>query len=234
MEDKAHLPIHRRIAWRLPRHTGAIKQRDDSLMTPLCMPGRQGVWACAGFTAGYGAARIVCREKNSLRIGLYAAVAENGVIGRDGDMPWHLSTDLKRFKATTMGKPVVMGRKTWESIGRPLPGRLNIVITRRQDFRPDGARVVSSLQEAIELARREGEGDEIAVIGGGEIYAQAIAHADLLHVTHVDAAVEGDTRFPSIDPAIWTPISSEQIPAGERDSYPTRHVIYARVGASSD
>lgn len=159
------------------------------------------------------------------------AVSENGVIGREGDMPWQLSSDLKRFKALTIGRPVIMGRKTYLSIGRPLPGRPNIVITRDKGFSADGAHVVSSVEDAISLAetfaRRDGV-DEIAVIGGGEIYRQLMDRADILHVTHVEEALDGDTRFPAINPEIWEPGPEERLPAGPKDTYPTRFVTYRR------
>ncbi len=166
-------------------------------------------------------------------VGIYAAVAENGVIGRDGGLPWRLSTDLKRFKAGTMGKPIVMGRKTWESFPkRPLPGRLNIVVTRDSDYRADGAEVVGSLQDALTLARTKGRcmvgADEICIIGGGEIYRQAISVADRLHLTHVLAEVDGDTVFPAVDPEIWEIVSTDGTPAGEKDSHATRYTVYAR------
>lgn len=166
-------------------------------------------------------------------VAIHVAIAENGVIGRDGGLPWRLSTDLKRFKAATMGKPIVMGRKTWESFPRrPLPGRLNIVATRDQTFRAEGAEVAHSLEEALLLARTKARcmagADEICVIGGGEIYAQALDLADRLHVTHVKAAIEGDTRFAPIDPEVWRIVSAEEVPAGEKDSHPTRHVVYER------
>ena len=164
---------------------------------------------------------------------IHVAIAENGVIGRDGGLPWRLSTDLKRFKAETMGRPIVMGRKTWESFPkRPLPGRLNIIVTRDPAYRAEGAEVVHSLQDALTLAQARGRCmagvDEICVIGGGEIYAQALPLADRLSITHVKAAVDGDTRFPPIDPAIWSIVSAEDVPAGEKDSHPTRHVVYER------
>ena len=163
-----------------------------------------------------------------MRIEIYVAVARNGVIGNEGEMPWRLSTDLKRFKAITMGKPVVMGRKTWESIGKPLPGRRNIVVTRDRDYRADGADVAPSLTAALEMARSDPT-VQVAVIGGGEIYRQAIEMADTLHVTHVEAEIAGDTRFPVIDPAIWKPVKRESVPAGERDTYATEYVIYERM-----
>ncbi|MCI5075716.1 dihydrofolate reductase [Oricola sp.] len=174
-------------------------------------------------------------------LSVIVAVSRNGVIGRDGDMPWRLSSDLKRFKALTMGAPIIMGRKTFESIGRPLPGRLNIVVTRNYDWAAEGAMRVGSLDAALELATAHLESaepdpedpdgppeDEIFVIGGGEIYAQAMGIADILHVTHVEAEVDGDTGFPAIDPEIWEAVEDEAVPAGEKDSYPTRYVVYER------
>jgi dihydrofolate reductase len=168
-----------------------------------------------------------------MKIGLYAAVAENGVIGHEGGMPWRLSTDLKRFKATTMGKPVIMGRKTWESLPRrPLPGRLNIVVTRKRDLGEEGAVIAHSLEEALALAEENleetGAEDEVAIIGGGEIYRQAMGMADTLHVTHVQAEIEGDTYFPGIDPLLWRAVHAEEKPAGESDSHPPRYVVYER------
>jgi dihydrofolate reductase len=163
-----------------------------------------------------------------MRIRLVVAVAENGVIGRDGAMPWRLSTDMKRFKATTMGKPVVRGRKTWESFPkRPLPDRHNIVVTRDPAYAAQGASVAASLEAALALAREE-DAAEACVIGGGEIYAAAMPLADILDVTHILARIDGDTRFPPIDPALWRETSSEAFPAGDKDSHATRHVVYQR------
>lgn len=163
-----------------------------------------------------------------MTVTLVVAIAENGVIGRGGGMPWRLSTDLQRFKATTMGKPIVMGRKTWESFPkRPLPGRRNIVITRDRDFAPEGAEVFHSLEEALAAAQRDGE--EVCVIGGGQIYSQVLEWADRLDVTHVLASLEGDTHFPDIDPAHWRIVAATDIPSGEKDSHATRHVVYERT-----
>jgi dihydrofolate reductase len=169
-------------------------------------------------------------------LAIYVAIAENGVIGSKGGLPWRLSSDLKRFKAGTMGKPIIMGRKTWESFPRqPLPGRLNIVVTRDKTYRAEGAETASSLQDAIALATIRGRcmagADEICVIGGGEIYAQALPLADLLHVTHVLAKVDGDTVFPPIDPEIWYLVSAEDFPAGEKDTHATRYAVYERRAA---
>lgn len=169
------------------------------------------------------------------KIVLVVAVAKNGVIGRDGDLPWRLPSDLKRFVQLTLGKPVLMGRKTWDSIGRPLPGRPNIVVTRDTAFRAAGAEVVSSLDAGLASARREAEGlgvDEICVIGGGQIYAQVFDRADILHVTHVEADVDGDTRFPAIDPAVFEKIVEEPIPQGEKDSHAMRFVTWRRKTAA--
>lgn len=170
---------------------------------------------------------------SEMKIAIHAAVAQNAVIGREGGLPWRLSSDMRRFKADTMGKPVVMGRKTWESFPkRPLPGRLNIVVTRDRAFRAEGAEVAHSLKDAVALARVRCRcmpgADEVCVIGGGEIYAQAMPLADELHITHVLAAPDGDTTFPAIDPAVWEDVATEEVPAGERDSHATRHTVYRR------
>lgn len=165
------------------------------------------------------------------RLALIAAVAENGVIGADGKMPWKLSTDLKRFKQFTLGKPVIMGRRTWASLGKPLVDRLNVVVTRDGRFAADGAIIASSLDEAVALAQdwaRANGADEIMVIGGGEIYAQAIGRADRLYLTYVQASPEGDTHFPDVSPSIWREVSQESHPAGERDTAATRFVVYER------
>jgi dihydrofolate reductase len=171
-----------------------------------------------------------------MHIAIFVAIAENGVIGSKGGLPWRLSTDLKRFKAATMGKPIIMGRKTWESFPRrPLPGRLNIVVSRDPAFRAEGAETVGSLDEAITLARARGRcmagADEICVIGGGEIYRQALPLADRLHVTHVLDEVEGDTRFPVIDSEVWQAVRVVDVPAGEKDTHATRYTVYERRGS---
>lgn len=168
-----------------------------------------------------------------MRISLIAAVAANGVIGDGGGMPWRLSTDMKRFKALTMGKPVVAGRKTFETFGKPLPGRTNIVVTRQADYRPEGTLVAESLDQALALARAVAEaagGDEVMVLGGGQIYAAAIGAADRLYITHVAAEPAGNTHFPPIDPAHWRAVSREAVAAGEKDSAATVFTVYERVG----
>ncbi len=157
-------------------------------------------------------------------ISIIVAVAENRVIGCQGRLVFRISEDLQRFKRLTTGHPVVMGRKTWESIGRPLPGRTNIVVTRQAGFTAEGAVTTGSLERALELARQQpGGSDEIFVIGGGEIYTAAMEWADRLYVTEIDARPEGDTLFPVIDPGVWRPLWIEQ-----HEGY--RFVDYARAG----
>ncbi|WP_319519969.1 dihydrofolate reductase [uncultured Martelella sp.] len=168
---------------------------------------------------------------NYPEIEMIAAVAENGVIGSNGDMPWKLSSDLKRFKAITVGKPVIMGRKTFESIGRPLPNRTNIIVTRNEGFKAENCIVINRLEDAVEIAQEEAQAvgaGSVCVIGGGEIYRQSMPYAGKLHITHVEKTLDGDTVFPKIDPAIWQVESSETVPAGEKDDYPTRYVVYVR------
>jgi dihydrofolate reductase len=151
------------------------------------------------------------------RIAFVVAVARNGVIGRQGTLPWRISSDLKRFKAITMGKPVIMGRKTWESLPRrPLPGRLNIVITRDRQYRAEGAAVVVSVAEALAQAR-QAESDEICVIGGSEIFRQMLPMADRLYLTEVDLAPDGDVHFPPLDRSEWREASREMHPRREGD-----------------
>jgi len=166
----------------------------------------------------------------TMRLSIIAAVASNGVIGSDGDMPWKLSTDLRRFKALTTGKPVIMGRKTFASIGRPLPNRVNIVLTRDKAFAPQGAVVVPTLEAALAAAEAAGEEaeTEAMVIGGGEIYRAFLDRADRLYITHVEAEPAGDTHFPDIDPSVWEVVSSEDVPPGASDTAATRFTIYQR------
>ncbi len=152
---------------------------------------------------------------------LVVARAKNGVIGKDGALPWHLPDDLKRFKRMTVGKPVIMGRKTFESIGKPLPGRQNIVLT-RGDWRADGVTVVANLAEAVAAAgldpRARAEG--IFVIGGAQIYAEALPCATRIELTEVAAEPEGDTILPAFDPARWREVAREAHPAvGEQPGF---------------
>ncbi|WP_099864677.1 dihydrofolate reductase [Pararhizobium haloflavum] len=166
-------------------------------------------------------------------VSIIVAVAANGVIGRKGDMPWKLSTDLKRFKALTMGKPIIMGRKTFEAIGKALPGRSNFVLTRDTSFTATDVTVVSDIREALRRARDQARSDgkdEYFIIGGGEIYQMALPYADRLHVTHVEAMPDGDTHFPSIDPSDWSLMEEVSIPVSAKDSEPTRYAVYRRSG----
>jgi len=167
----------------------------------------------------------------TVRLSIIAAVAENRVIGSDNDMPWRLSSDLKRFKALTLGKPVVMGRRTYQSIGRPLPGRANIVVTRSPTWRADGVRVAGSLDDALRLAIEAAQANganEVFVIGGGQIYSDAMPYADRLYITEVAARPEGDVVFPRIDAAVWRETDSEGPVQSERDSAPITFVTYER------
>ena len=171
------------------------------------------------------------RKESEFCVTLVVAAARNGVIGKDGGLPWRLSSDLKRFKANTIGRPVIMGRKTYQSIGRPLPGRDNIVVTRDKSFAPDGVFTAPDIASALALGRTKAEQagvSEICVIGGGEIYGQTFGLADRLIVTFIEADIDGDTRFPKIDSEAWKEISTESHPAGEKDSHATRHVVYER------
>lgn len=171
-------------------------------------------------------------------VSIVVAVSENGVIGCRGDMPWKLSTDLKRFKALTTGKPVIVGRKTLESFGgKPLPGRPHVIVTRNREFSVEGTETVGSVREALDEGQRiatETGASEVCVIGGGEIYRQAMDDVDVLYVTHVEATVEdGDTFFPAIDPAVFEKREETAVPAGEKDSYPTRFAVYVRRAAAN-
>lgn len=161
-------------------------------------------------------------------ISFVVAVARNGVIGREGGLPWHISSDLKRFKEITMGKPVIMGRKTWESLPRkPLPGRRNIVITQQKGYVAEGADVAESPEAALLMVP---DAPEVAVIGGGEIYRLFWPLVDRLYLTEVDLAVDGDTYFPTVDPAEWREVSREVHPRGERDSASFTLRILDRIG----
>ena len=163
-----------------------------------------------------------------MSVELVVARAENGVIGRDGDLPWRLSTDLKRFKAITMGKPVIMGRKTWESIGKPLPGRRNIVVTRQADYTAEGAECVSSLDVALALAAGGAAGADVCVIGGGQIYAEALPMVDRIYVTQVHAEVEGDAFFPEVNWDEWEELGREDFSASDNNPYDYSFVVYQR------
>lgn len=167
---------------------------------------------------------------------IVVAVARNGVIGRNGGLPWRLPSDLKHFKAATWGKPVIMGRKTFQSIGKPLPGRENIVVTRDAAFAVAGLHRAASLEAAIELAGRLAAGvpnPEVMVIGGGEIYAAALGRADRILLTEVHADVEGDARFPPFAPGQWREVTRTRGERGPRDDFDFDIVMLERRDAVS-
>ena len=166
-----------------------------------------------------------------MRIALIVAVADNGVIGRDGQLPWRMSSDLKRFRALTMGKPIVMGRKTWESLAKPLAGRDNIVVTRDPGFVTAGALVAASLDSALEIAQMCAASrgvDEVMVIGGAEIYRLALPRAARVYLTRVHAAPAGDAVFADLDPSRWHEVDRESLPAGPRDDHAATFLVFDR------
>ena len=170
-----------------------------------------------------------------MNLSLIVAVAENGVIGRKGGLPWHMSSDLKTFRRLTMGKPIIMGRKTWESLARPLDGRDNIVVTRDPGFKAEGASVVESLPDALTLARvlaATRGGDEIMVIGGADIFREALALSDRIYWTEVHAKPEGDVHFPPIEIGEWEEVSREALPRGPKDDYAATLKVLVRARAS--
>jgi len=162
-------------------------------------------------------------------ISLLVAVTENGVIGRHNGMPWHLPDDLKHFKALTLAKPVLMGRKTFESIGRPLPGRTNLVLTRARDWSVPGVTVVCDLEAAIRAA---GAAPELVVAGGAQVYALALPRATRIYLTRIHAVIEGDTRLPQINLAQWQETSRELHPADARHPYAMSFVTLERRAGS--
>jgi dihydrofolate reductase len=148
----------------------------------------------------------------------------NGVIGRDNDLPWRLKSDLQMFKAATLGKPVIMGRKTWDSLPRkPLPGRLNIVLTRDHKFEAEGAVVCDTWSEAVQIGKEQAAEDgveEVCVIGGAALFELALPRARRIYVTEVQAEVQGDVAFPAFDESAWTEVRREERAAGEGDDFP--------------
>jgi dihydrofolate reductase len=163
-----------------------------------------------------------------MKVALIVAAAANNVIGRDNQLPWHLPQDLKYFKTKTLGKPIIMGRKTFESIGRPLPGRPNIVVTRSAAWSAAGAYAVSNLDDAFKLAGQlaESHEQEVMVIGGAEIYKAALLKADRIYMTRIELPMEGDAFFPSLDSHEWHLVSNE---AGEEGILPHRFLVYERT-----
>ena len=159
-------------------------------------------------------------------ISIIVAASENGVIGNRGELPWRLSDDLRRFKGVTMGKPIVMGRKTWESIGRPLPGRQNVVITRQAEFAAEGCDIVASKAEAIAVTAGAAE---VMVIGGSQVYELFLPDAQRLYLTRVHAEVEGDAFFPEIGESEWRLVDEESHPADDRNAFAFSFRTYERI-----
>lgn len=160
-----------------------------------------------------------------MTITIVAAVARNGVIGRDNGLPWNLPADRRHFRRLTLGKPIVMGRRTWESLPRALDGRLNIVISRRPGYEAAGATVVPSLEAALEAA---GPADEVMIVGGAQVYAEALPRADRIEWTEVEADVEGDVSFPEFDRTLWEERRSVRVEAGPDCELPIRFVALVR------
>jgi dihydrofolate reductase len=163
--------------------------------------------------------------KKQVIVSIIAAMDRNRLIGNNNQLPWRLPADLAHFKRVTMGKPIIMGRKTFESIGKPLPGRINIVLTRSTDFHTEGVLTANTLDQALEMAVGE---DEVMVIGGSEIYALALPRADRLYLTYVESSYQGDAWFPPFDSEQWRVIASEEHAADGNNSCDYRFVTYER------
>jgi len=165
-----------------------------------------------------------------MRISIIVALDEGLVIGNEGGMPWHLPADLKVFKAATMGKPIIMGRSTYESIGKALPGRTSIVITRNTDFEAEGCRVAHSIEEALDIAKAE-SAEEAMIIGGGALYQQTIDITDRLYLTRIAAHLVGDTHFPVINVEEWQEVSREEYAADGKNPFDLSFVVLDRIKA---
>ena len=167
-----------------------------------------------------------------MRLAIIVAQSDNRVIGRDNKMPWYLPEDLKYFKRVTMGKPVIMGRKTYESIGRPLPGRCNLVVTRDENWRVDGVNICSSLDAAIDQGEAQALVDgseEVIIMGGAQIYAQMLPNVQRLYLTQVHGEMDGDAFFPELDMSQWQEIGRQDMPAIEPNPYPYSFIVLERV-----
>jgi dihydrofolate reductase len=167
-----------------------------------------------------------------MRISIIVAASENNVIGRDGSIPWHLPDDLKYFRKKTEGHPVIMGRKNFESIvkalGKPLPNRENIIVTRESTYEADDCEIASSLEEAIMYGHKDNDKEEIFIIGGGEIYKQAMELSNYLYLTRVHAWIAGDVVFPEIDPEVWEEVEREEHPADTKHKFAFTYITYKR------
>lgn len=180
-----------------------------------------GFFAASGMTAG-----------KMVRIALIAAMDENGLIGAGQGLPWRLPNDLKYFKRMTLGKPVLMGRRTWQTLAAPLPGRTNLVMTRDLAFVAPGAKVVRTLEGALRLAEADGFA-ELMVVGGAEIYALALPQADLLYITRIHAQFEGDTWFPAVDWTQWVRESIEHHVADSRNAHAHSFEVWQRLPSAA-
>jgi dihydrofolate reductase len=160
-----------------------------------------------------------------MKVSMIAAMGANRAIGLRGSLPWHLPADLRFFKQKTWGHVVIMGRKTFESVGKPLPGRRNLVVSRKDDFRPEGVEVAGSLEEALDLAAGEGE---VFICGGAEIYRRALDCADRIYLTLIHQSFEADTFFPEFDPSLWRERERIDRDPDERNPYPYSFVVYER------
>jgi dihydrofolate reductase len=167
--------------------------------------------------------------EGKMKLALIVAMDEQGVIGRDNDLPWRLSADLQYFRKITMGKPIIMGRSTHESIGRPLPGRRNIVITRQQDFQAPGCEVVFSIEQALEVCKDEAEA---MIMGGASLYEQTLPLVDTLYLTRVHAQVEGDTWFPAWSEQDWQLVSRDDHQADDKNEFDYSFLQYQRIRTS--
>lgn len=161
-------------------------------------------------------------------INIIVAYSRNNIIGHQGHMPWNIPSDLAYFKETTMGSPIIMGRVTWDSLGRPLPGRLNIVVSRNSDYNPQGAEAVTDFKSAVELAKKQAPDQDIFIIGGAQIYAQALEEklVDRVYATEIHDTLEGDASFPELDATVWEELSRKPQPID--NNYDFDFVIYQR------
>jgi dihydrofolate reductase len=166
---------------------------------------------------------------HTCRLSIIAAIAENGIIGKDGTLPWHLPADLKYFRQVTSGHTVIMGRKNYEDIGRPLPNRVNIVLSRDGNFRAEGCLSANSIEQAISLA---GDESEIFFIGGARVYEQILPHADRLYLSKIHGNIEGDTHFPKFDEREWKRVAHDLRPADHDNPYAISFDVYERAHAS--
>ena len=169
-----------------------------------------------------------------MKLSLIVAVSQNGVIGKNNALPWRLSQDLKRFKALTMGHHLLMGRKTYESIGKPLPGRVNLVLSRRPPLESlaEGVSFFQDPEEALQFARGQGE-EELFLIGGASLYEKLLSQVDRIYLTKVLAKIEGDAHFPKLDLTCWKTIHQESSPSDDRNEYPTEYLVLERSPRSS-